>query len=284
MSNKPLFNKICIVGVGLIGGSLGLAIKKRRLAKVVMGVVRRRKTGAEALRARAVHGATMSLKHGVRGADLVLLCSPVSTIIAQMKILKRFLMPGAIVADVASTKALIDTAARKYLKGVRFVGSHPMAGSSHKGAQYADPDLFENTVCYLTSYEPSMERFWRALGAKVFYLSPERHDQWVARTSHLPHVMAFAMFQSDNMRRLGRLGLEATNPSIRDLARLSKSDPKLWADILISNKKEIMSALGEHEKAVRTLKKALGSQRARAIEKFIQKANRGSQRLAPKVV
>src|ERR1700690_1805816 len=106
MSNKPLFNKVCIVGVGLIGGSLGIAIKERKMARLVMGVVRRRQTVVEAFRKRALHGATMSLKEGVRDADLVLLCSPVSTILQQIKALKPFLSPNALVMDVASSKLL----------------------------------------------------------------------------------------------------------------------------------------------------------------------------------
>lgn len=280
---RPPFEKVAIVGVGLIGGSLGLAIKKRRLARLVMGVVRRRSTLAQALGSHAVHGATMSLKEGVRGADLVLLCSPVSTILEQMKDLGRYLAPGALVVDVASTKALVDAAARKYLRGTRFVGSHPMAGSSKKGAGHSDANLFEGAVCYLTGFDPEAERFWRALGTKTFYLTPERHDEWVARTSHLPHVLAFAMFQSGQMRRLGRIGLEATNPSIRDLARLSKSDPKLWTDILLSNKEELLRALNEYGRSVAFLRRALIAKNARGIEKFITQANSVSKKLAPKI-
>ncbi len=280
---RPPFEKVAIVGVGLIGGSLGLAIRKRKLAKLVMGVVRRRKPGAQALRKNVVHGATMSLKEGVRGADLVLLCSPVSTILEQIRELKPLLAPGALVVDVASTKVLVHHAAKKYLKGIRFVGSHPMAGSSKKGSQNAEADLFENSVCYLTGYDPEAERFWRLLGAKVFYLTPEKHDEWVARTSHLPHVLAFALFQSSHKNKLGRFGLEITNPSIRDMARLSKSDPKLWADILLSNKEEILGALKEYGQSVEQLKKALGSGNAQAVEKFISQANSASQKLAPKI-
>ena len=280
---RPLFNKVCIVGVGLIGGSLGLAIRKRKLAKMVMGVVRRRKTIAEALNRRAVHGATTSLKEGVRDSDLVILCAPVSTILQQMKTLRPMLSKKAIVIDVASSKVLVGIATKKYLKGVRFVGCHPMAGAAKTGMSQASAYLFEGAGCFVTAKDRTIEKFWRALGATTHVLTPEKHDEWVARVSHLPHILAFALFQSGGAQKLARLGIEASNLSIRDLARLSKSDPKLWADILISNKKEIITALSEHESAVRRLKSALSSKNTRAIEKFIQQANSVSQKLAPKV-
>ena len=279
--SKPLFDKVAIVGVGLIGGSIGLAIKKRKLAKLVMGVVRRRSTVAKAFRNRALHGATMNLKEGVRDADLVILCAPVSTIVQQIKILKKYISPTTIVIDVASSKVLVDMAAKKYLKGIRFTGCHPMAGAAKSGILHADADLFEKAGCFMTRPDATVERFWRALGAHPHILTPEKHDEWVARVSHLPHVLAFALFQSGGAHRLTRLGIEASNPSIRDLARLSKSDPKLWADILQSNRVEILKSLKEHETSIRHLKKALGSRDGRLLEKFITSANANSQRLVP---
>ncbi len=283
MSNRPLFEKVTIVGVGLIGGSIGLAIRKRKLAKLVMGVVRQRSTVAKAFRRNALHGATMSLEEGVKGADLVILCAPVSTIIQQIKQLKKFLSPETLVIDVASSKVLVDLAAKKYLKGVRFTGCHPMAGGAKSGIMHSDPDLFEKALCFMTHREPAIDHFWRALGCRTHVLTPEKHDEWVARVSHLPHVLAFALFQSGGAQRLTRLGMEATNPSIRDLARLSKSDPILWADILQSNKAEILRALTEHEASLRTLRKALNSRDGRLLEKFIGSANSNSHKLAPNV-
>ena len=278
---KPLFDKVAIVGVGLIGGSLGLAIRKRKVAKLVMGVVRRRQTIAQAFRRRALHGATMDLKEGVRDADLVILCAPVSTIMQQMKVLRPMLKPGVRVIDVASSKLLVDIAAKKYLKGVRFVGCHPMAGSAKSGLEHADADLFEDAGCFMTRADKVVDRFWRSLGAYTHILTPQSHDEWVARVSHLPHILAFALFQSGGARKLERLGIEASNPSVQDLARLSKSDPKLWADILLSNKKEIMRVLAEHEVSIRLLKKALSAKNSAQIERFIMRANTASKRLAP---
>jgi len=279
--NKPMFEKVTIVGVGLIGGSLGLAIRKRKLAKLVMGVVHRRQTISLAFKRRALHGATMDLREGVRDADLVILCAPVSTILHQLKVIRPFLNKKAVVIDVASSKLLIDLAAKKYLKGIRFVGCHPMTGSSKAGLAHADAKMFEGAGCFMTRPDKTVAAFWRKLGSQTHILTPKAHDEWVARVSHLPHILAFALFQSGGAHRLARLGIEACNPSIQDLARLSKSDPRLWADILISNKKEILRALGEHENSVRRLKKALVSRNARALEKFILQANASSQKLAP---
>ena len=278
---NPLFNKICIVGVGLIGGSLGMAIKKRKLAKMVMGVVRRRQTIAKAFHKRALHGATMNLKEGVRDADLVILCAPVSTILQQLKVLRPMLAPKARVIDVASSKLLVDHAAKKYLKGIHFVGCHPMAGAAKSGLELANADMFDGAGCFMTHADKVVDKFWRSLGAHTHILTPQSHDEWVAHVSHLPHILAFALFQSGGAKRLARLGIEACNPSIQDLARLSKSDPKLWADILLSNKKEIMHALHEHERSIRHLKKALASKNANEIERFIGRANTSSMRLAP---
>ena len=279
-----MFNKVCIVGIGLIGGSLGLAIKKRKLAKLVMGVVRRRRTIAEAFRRRALHGATMDLREGVRDADLVILCAPVSTILQQIKILRPMLSPKTRVIDVASSKLLIDHAAKKYLKGVRFVGCHPMAGSAKSGLAHASAHLFEDAGCFLTDTDPVVEKFWQALGANTHVLTPKSHDEWVARVSHLPHILAFALFQSSGAQKLTQLGIEASNPSIQGLARLSKSDPKLWADILMTNKREVLSALNEHEQSARRLRRALRSGSVRDIESFILRANRLSDKLAPRAV
>ncbi len=277
---KVLFDKVTIVGVGLIGGSLGLAIKKRRLAKLVMGVVRRRSTIAKAFRRKALHGATMDLKEGVRDADLVILCAPVSTILQQIKKLKPYLSPKAVVIDVASSKTLIDNASRKYLKGIRFTGCHPMAGSAKTGIANADADLFQGASCFMTNMDKRVEKFWNALGSKVLYLTPQKHDEWVAWVSHLPHVLAFTLFQSAGAKRLTQFGIQASNPSIQDLARLSKSDPKLWADILISNRAQILRSLQEHEAGIRQLRKALSSKNAKALENFIHRANGSSQKLA----
>ena len=178
---KTIFEKITIVGVGLIGGSLGLAIQKRKLAKFMMGVVRRKSTLSAMFACKAVQGVTLSLEEDVRGADPVILCAPVSTILEQIRTLQPLLSKNTIVIDVASSKTLIDNAARNYLKGARFVGCHPMAGGTQTGVGHADVDLFEGAGCFMTNADDTVKKFWNKLGASVQYLTPKQHDAWVAR-------------------------------------------------------------------------------------------------------
>lgn len=284
-----MFKKVCIVGVGLIGGSLGLAIQKKRLAKFVVGVARRKRSAVEAVKAKAVQMVTMDIKEGVRGADLVILCGPVSVIASQFKSIAKYLSPGAIVIDVGSSKSLIEQAAKRHLTGRRpessprdsvrrftFVGCHPMAGLEKKGCAYAQAGLFEGAVCFITRRHAKVERFWKALGCKTVLIGAREHDAWVAQFSHLPHALAFSLFQSSPKHPAS---LKAANPSLRDLARISKSDPSLWTDILISNRTEVLNAIGYLQKNLKTLEKSIRSKRVSAVKNFISKANRNSHQL-----
>ncbi len=268
---KPLFNKVCIVGVGLIGGSLGMAIKKGKLAKFVVGVVHRKKTVAEAFRKGALDGATLDLREGVRGADLVVLCGPVSVIMDQLKILSRFLDKKTIVMDVGSSKESINQVAKKYISRNIFVGCHPIAGSEKAGVQFADAALFAKSVCFVTSSNSQVGKLWRALGAQTVLADPKSHDLWAARASHLPHLIAFALFQD-----FPRPKRSVSNPSIRDFARLSKSDPELWADIIWSNRKQISPLLNRFRGCLGRWSQVLIKGRRSKIASFIREANNRS--------
>jgi prephenate dehydrogenase len=188
---KRLFDRVAIVGVGLIGGSIGLAVKKQKLARFVVGVVRRKSSAQEALAFRCVDMATLDLAEGIADADLVILCSPVSVIADQLKRIAPYLKRGAVVIDVGSSKKMIDDAARGILKKAAFVGCHPMAGSEKTGAAYADAGLFDGAACFMTAAHPAVESFWKALGAKPVFIKTADHDRWVAAASHLPHALSF---------------------------------------------------------------------------------------------
>ncbi len=268
---KPLFNRVAIVGVGLIGGSLGLAIKKRKLARLVVGVVHHKKTVVEAFRMRAVDVATLDLKEGLKGADLVILCGPISVIIKHLKTLSRFLGKNTIVIDVGSSKEAIDRAAKKHLTRNIFIGCHPMAGSEKCGIQHAGAGLFNGATCFLTSKNRKIERFWKELGSRPLLMDGRRHDDWAARVSHLPHLVAFAMFQ--NLDRPLRQPFDL-NPSFKEIARLAKSHPKIWTDILSSNSRAILETLGDFKNQVSLFEQFLKKNNGAALARHISKANR----------
>src|SRR3989338_313396 len=273
MAKKPLFNKVVIVGAGLIGGSIGLAVKKRKLAKFVAGVVRRRETAIKVIEKKAVDMATLDLAEGVQGADLVILCAPVSTIIRQIPLIKPYLKKNAIVIDVGSSKRRIESAARKHLKRNTFVGCHPMAGSACLGVEHADAELFDGAQCFITRSNHRVHLLWKAMGAHPILLDAKLHDAWVARASCLPHLLAFSLFQKESFGRFSLTRLKALNPSIKELARLAHSDAALWSDIFMSNP-DTIKALYAFEKSLGRLKKILHSKKSGELENYIRVSNR----------
>jgi prephenate dehydrogenase len=279
---RPLFKKICIVGVGLIGGSIGLAVRKRGLAREVVGVVRRPGPGREALRRGAVHRIARSLEDGVRGADLVVLCLPVTVLPDAIERVSRCADPRARVIDVGSTKKEIARAGKRRL-GNRFVGCHPMAGSEKAGVRHADARLFEGANCFLTSDDARVAAFWRALGARTLRVSPELHDVWVAKLSHLPHLLSFALLRLFEKGHPDLIVQSAghLNPSIKPLVRLAKSDPELWEGILASNRREVLKALAELRKHLDELAKALERGDGTRKKLLIDRAGTAARELWP---
>lgn len=271
------FKKITIIGVGLIGGSIGLAIRKRRLANEVTGVFRRKSTLKKALKCRAIDKATMSIESGVKTADLIVVASPVHSIPKIIDIAAKHAKKGAIITDAGSTKAWIVSSAEMSTaisSKIHFVGSHPMAGSEHAGVEFARADLFEKAPCIVTKTastdKMSLERvikFWNSLGAIVKVMSPASHDKSVSLISHLPHIVAFGLAGSVPLREL-----QYAAEGFRDTTRVALSDPELWADIFLTNRKEILKAgrlfdnyykdilkaisKGDHKKTVSFLKRA----------------------------
>ena len=244
-----------------------MAIKKRRLAKIVLGVARRKSTAEHALSRGALDVVLFDASKGVRNADLVILCAPVGTILKQLKEIAPHLKRGCLVIDVGSTKKKVLEAAKKHLKGISFVGCHPMAGSEKSGVEFADADLFENSVCYVTAKNSRADGFWKALGAAPQLISADTHDRLVAKSSHLPHALAFSLLQS------GTDLPAVSNPSLRNMARLAKSNPELWAEIFLTNQKPFLKALRSLQKNMNSLANAIASGNAKKICQFIAKAN-----------
>ena len=276
-----LWRKITLAGVGLLGGSLGLAVRQRRLAERVEGYVRRPASVGECEQLGIVHRATLDPAAAVAGADLVILCTP----LAGMRELVERMLPalerGAIVTDVGSVKGPVVRELGPLLAeaGAHFVGSHPMAGAEKMGASAARADLFNNAVCILTpgpgTQAGALERvesFWKALGTRTLRLSPERHDELVARCSHLPHLAAAT---------LANLVLDPALPpeqpalcasGFRDTTRVASGSPEMWRDIALANRENLLRVIGDFTARLESMRQAIERGDGPALDVFLASA------------
>lgn len=272
------FGTVAIVGVGLIGGSIGLALRKRELADNVVGIGRRQSSLDVASQTGAVTETTTDLSAGVKSADLVVVCTPVSKVADFVRDAATSVPPGAVITDAASTKASIVAALEPQVAdGLPFVGSHPLAGSHLTGAAAATDDLFVDRDVIITPTESSnadalktVTEFWAGLGANTHNMDPATHDQIVASTSHLPHLMAAA---------LAAVTPEKCLPFVaagwRGTTRVAAGSPELWLDILQENRSEILTALGEFGSYIEAFRQAIESNDGKTITELLEQ---GKQR------
>lgn len=275
------WNKITLVGVGLLGGSLGLALRRRKLAKQIAGYVRREASIKDCKRAGVTDFATTDLLAAVSDADLVVLCTP----LAQMKPLVRQMRPalkrGAVVTDVGSVKGSVvaDLESLIAKTGAHFIGSHPMAGAEKTGVLAARADLFECAVCVVTPTKKSnrgavtkVERLWKSVGGRLLRLTPETHDKLVSRSSHLPHLVAASLATSVlNPKRPQALAtLCATG--FRDTTRIASGSPEMWRDIALANRDALRVALDEFVRELQGVQALLRTNDDHALLKFFQVA------------
>jgi prephenate dehydrogenase len=266
------FQKITLIGMGMLGGSVGLAAKQRGVAGRVCGLVRREESIAECLAAGVVDDATLDVAEAVADADLVILCTPVGRMGELAAAMKPHLVADAIVTDVGSVKASVVAAVEPVLP--RFVGSHPLCGSEKAGVANARGDLFAGAVCAVTPTEASdtatvetISKFWTAFGSRVVNLTAADHDSIVARTSHLPHVLASALVNAVLAQpRAGESDFLGTG--FLDTTRLASGEAGMWRDIAMDNADAIAAALEDLQLEIGRLKTALSEKDAPALEKF----------------
>jgi prephenate dehydrogenase len=275
------FRKITIIGVGLLGGSIGLAARKNRAAGEIAGFVRREKTIADCEKSGATDFATTDLLAAVSNSDLIVFCTPPARMPALAKQILPALKMDAVVTDVASVKAGVVRKLESLIakSGAHFIGSHPMAGAEKTGVAAARADLFQNAVCVLTPTRKTnsaalkrLEQFWKSLGTRVLKLSPEQHDLFVSRTSHLPHIVAAT---------LANLVLNPANPKMqsqlcatgfRDTTRIASGSPEMWRDIALANRKNLSSSLDAFISELQKFQHALKKSDAKEISNLFETA------------
>jgi cyclohexadieny/prephenate dehydrogenase len=238
---------IALIGVGLLGGSVGLALRAAGFTGTRVGIGRRQASLDRAVAADAVDEVSLDPAEGVAGARLVVVCTPISQFEAILRAMAPALQPGTYVTDVASAKGeVVRLAGRLLPRGVRFVGSHPMAGSEKTGVEYARADLFERALCLLTPTARTapatvrwVQGFWESLGARTQVMSPRRHDTLLARASHLPHAVAAAII---HLARRGS-AIDVAGPGFADTTRIASGDAAMWADIFRANREAMIQAV-----------------------------------------
>lgn len=273
-----MFNKAVIIGTGLIGGSLGLALKKQRLAGQVIGLSRHRKNARLAKKLGAIDSIGESLEV-VTDADLVILATPIDTIIDFAAIIAKKLKKDCMVIDVGSSKERIVFKLSALIPN--FLGCHPLAGSEKKGIINLQDNIFEGSICIITPTVKTNQRtlnkvklLWKKLGANIVVLSAKKHDQVLAFTSHLPHALAFSLISAIPDRCLG-----LSSSGLRDTTRISSSDANLWSEIFLSNRSNLLTALSIFQAKLTALKLALESENKKRLIKILVLANKKREKL-----
>jgi len=307
-----LFSRIVIIGVGLIGGSLGLAVKKRQLTGNVVGIDHDEERLKTALRLGVIDKAATNFEEGINaetgiaapenvgpdvgaytrsslpGAELIIVATPVSFVLDLIHQAASAVQTGinyrnVLITDVGSTKETICSHLERTTlpNGCRFIGSHPIAGKEKNGVEHADADLFENRLAVITPTTSSRERdiglliqFWRSLGAVAASMSPAEHDRTLARTSHLPHLLSALLAD-----RLQLQDAKYTGPGYHSTTRLASGLPELWRDIVSHNTEAILEAIRDYEDALRNLREKIERGDWNAVAQFLEHAKQNRDTL-----
>jgi cyclohexadieny/prephenate dehydrogenase len=267
VSTSPNFDRIALIGFGLIGGSIARAARDQGLAKEIVTTARSAKTRARVMELGVVDRVVETNAEAVRDADLVILCIPVGACGAVAAEIAPHLKPGAIISDVGSVKAAVAKDMAPHLPAsVHFVPAHPVAGTENSGPDSGFAELFINRWCILTPPEGTdatavekLRAFWAAIGAKVEIMTPEHHDLVLAITSHLPHLIAYTIVgTADELAQVTSSEvIKFSAGGFRDFTRIAASDPTMWRDVFLANKEAVLEMLGTFNEDLSKLTRAI---------------------------
>ena len=276
-----MFRQITIIGPGLLGASLAMAIRRHKLATKIVIWARSHSSREKCQNQEWCDVVFESLEKAVADSDLVLLCTPVHIILSLLEEIKPALKPNALVSDVGSTKTLICEKAQTLFKdtSATFIGSHPMAGSEQSGMENAHADLFQGAACLLTPMADTpakpiqlLNDFWESLKMNVEIVAPQTHDSIVAHVSHLPHLLASTL--CSYLAKKDPTWQTLSGGGLRDTTRIAAGDPELWRQILEQNRTEVLRAITGFEQQLSELKTALSESNAEEIHAQLEQGKR----------
>jgi len=289
-ARRPLIGKLVVVGVGLIGGSFALALKKRKMVTRVVGLGRSRANLLAARRLGIIDEIATDTATAVKGADLVLLAVPAGQMAGVLAQIAPYLGAHTIVTDAGSTKQDVIAAARRYLGSnfARFVPAHPIAGTENSGAAAAFPELFEGRTLIVTPQSKTdaqalkrVMAVWKICGMSTVKMTAVEHDRVFALVSHLPHLISFALVGQIAKQKDARLLFERGGGGLRDMSRIAASSPEMWRDISLANNKALLGALKGYIREIEALRDAIEENDRARLEKHLRNASAARRKWLP---
>lgn len=284
-SQFPHFGNVTIVGVGLIGASLGLALKRAGVVDAVYGVGRSKANLDQAIAMGAIDG-VITLEEAAKQSQLIVLCVPVAQMRATLVAIEPFLEPHTLLTDAGSTKSDVILAAKEVLgkKACQFVPAHPIAGGAQHGAAAAKADLFEGKQTVLCQLQENAKadvelitQLWQAAGSQVKKIAALQHDAIFAAVSHLPHVLSYALMVSVLNSEDAQEKMQHAGAGFRDFTRIAASSPEMWRDICLANRTAILKEMDQYLSVAGHLRELIANEDAAGLEKAFTKASKARQ-------
>ena len=279
-----LFGKMTVIGVGLLGASLARACKERGLVEEITGYGRNRENLEKARVLKVIDHCSTDLAEAVKDADLVVLCTPVTSIIPLIQNMISKIRPGTLITDVGSVKEPIVMEAEKLVpEGVYFVGSHPIAGGENSGLEASTADLYQNAKCIVTptgkTNNKALEKIsalWQAVGMQVINLSAEEHDFVFGAVSHLPHIVVYALMNTlGSLRTQDNREVTAfSGAGLKDITRIASSDPVMWRDICLSNRNHSLDLIDRFQNKLDEIRSTIEKGDGEALKEEFMAANK----------
>ena len=279
-----MFNKVTIIGLGLIGSSIARAIKKNNLCKILVAHDKSKIVLKKTLKRKITNYIEPNLKKSVENSDLVIICTPLGTYKNIVSVIKNYLKKTCILTDVGSAKIFVTNTVNKLInKNTIWIPAHPVAGTEESGPEAGFADLFKNRWCIITPVNkknPSslkkLNNFWKKIGSKVQHMTAEHHDKVMAITSHIPHLIAYnivgtaANLEKDTKSEV----IKYSASGFRDFTRIASSDPTMWRDIALNNRKQILHMLEKFNLDLSNLKRAIIKKDGNKLFKLFSKTRK----------